>query len=83
MILLLLLSIYFPFNKLKNVIPLSYCSIISFKTKAVSFIVDALKLMFCFSSFKISFLLCFLQLDSNVLRVWLCLGFVELLKAVG
>lgn len=63
----------FSFNKLKNVILLSYCSIISFKQKAVSFIVDALKLMFCFSSFKISFLLCFLQLDSNVLRY----GFVQ------
>ena len=45
-------------------------SIISVKQQVVSFIVDALKLMcfFFFSSFKISFLLCFLQMDSNVLR---------------
>lgn len=58
----------FSFNKLKMPFRYLIVSIISFKQKAVSFIVDALKLMFCFSSFKTSFLLCFLQLDSNVLR---------------
>lgn len=58
-VLLLLLFIYFPLTSKKMPFRYLILSIISVKQQVVSFIVDALKLMFFFSSLHLKFPFCF------------------------
>ena len=69
MVLLLLLFIYFPLTSKKMPFRYLILSIISVK-QVVSFIVDALKLMFFFSSLHLKFPFCFVFYN----WILMCLG---------